>query len=296
MPSSDDELAEAAGAVGQAAVTGVSRAAGMFTGARLGLAAGAAISATFPPAAPVVLPTTAFIGLLGGYFAGDWFQDGLSEFGLAKDPRNMPEWLKPLGYFGEALGSGAAMTGGVMALANMAGRLPSSMVGRLVNGILNTARDKPVQFLAAEVPAITQSAAAEGLYAAANPDDPGGRMLVGIAAGVVSPVRLAARAASKSYDSLHRLVQSWFTSGRQTRAAELLQAWAKASREAPAGFDPADLMQWFAKTKEVADSIPGWKGTVAQTMGDARMAQLEAAVGSPTACSGPRYSSRRTTR
>lgn len=251
-------------AAGGAAV----RFSGVVPGAKLGFAAGMAVP---PPAQVVTVPLFTLGGGAIGYYAGDLAATELERHGLViKDPYSVEEQLRPSAVTGEAIGAGLTMTGQTMFLARQAGRLPSSAVGRVINGVLDTARDKPMRFLAAELPALTASATAEGIYEVQRPGHPLERTGVGMAVGVLNPARVVISTTAKTSQIIRGLTQRMSAAGRRTKAGELLLKFMEG-----AGDDPQAFMRALRETDEIARTIPGFRGTAAQTAGDVRVAQLE---------------------
>lgn len=254
---------EIVAAGGKTALGSATRFSGILPGAKIGFELGS----RFGPIGMLVGTT---LGIAGGYFAGDMAADELERQGFAvTDPYSLPPDQRSAGVIGEALGAGATLGGQVMALGRMSARLPDSLVGRALNGILDMARDQPLRFLAAETAALTQSAAAEGVFEEARPGRPLERMGVGMAVGAANPARLAIITGNKVFAIGKSLIQRMSYSGRQTRAGQLLTQFLGSTE------DPAVLMRALAETDQIARTIPGFRGTAAQTTGDLRLSQLE---------------------
>jgi hypothetical protein len=214
------------------------------------------------------------IGMAGGYYAGDLAAQGLEEKGWAiNDPYSLPPHLRSFGVAGEAFGGAFAGPPGMIAVGRTAMRLPDSLVGRMMNGILDMAGQKPVRFMAAETSAAASASLAEGVSEELLPGNVPVRLGAGITAGALNPARLALMAGGKVYDRLSKTIMKWGAPGRFTRAGQLMQEYLKA---ADGGSSPEVLMRALADTEEIAKAIPGFRGTAAQTSGDQRLAQLEA--------------------
>ena len=267
-PLTESTAGEQVGAAARTALGAATRFSGVAAGGKIGAAAGALGG----PAAPVTVPLGVAIGMVGGYFAGDMAADELARLGLAvTDPYSLPPDQRAAGVFGEALGAGISGIGQVQTLARMAGRLPETAVGRVLNGILDMARDRPTRFLIAESAALAQSATAEGIYETQRPGHPLERMGVGMAVGVLNPARLTISLGSKGYDTAKRLVERFSKAGRQTQAGRLLQEFMERAEG-----DPRVFMRALADGRRIAEAIPGFRGTAGQTSGDLRLVQLEA--------------------
>lgn len=254
----------------EAAAQGAGSGALLGAGATAGAAVGVAVGAMTGPFAPVAVPLGGVIGLIGGLLAGGSAAEGL---GLPVDVNNVPEGLRPAFVGGQVLGATVSGTGSTMVFANLSGRLAPSMVGNVINQLLDTAKRAPVPFALAELSAGGQAAIAEFGVEGAFPDRPLVRGAAGLAAGALSPATLTLRLVGKLAKKASFVASSFSPQARQTRAGKLLTEFVEGSD------DPEILARALAETEEIEKLIPGFRGTLAQTTGEKRLAQLEAELG-----------------
>lgn len=240
-------------------------------GAAAGAFAGAALGAPFLP--PFGSLAGGLIGLTGGYFAGDLAADELERQGLATTVEAVPPEMRGFAVAGESFAASASILGPQMAAARTGMRLAPSAVGSFFNATLDMAREQPFRFLAAEATAAGSAAIAGGAYEAFRPNRPGERAAAEIMGGLLNPTRLAVGASGLVFKSLKSSVSKILPGPRKTRAGQLLVEFLAA---ADGSGDPDVLIQELKNTEMLRQSIPGFRGTAAQTTGDARVAQLEA--------------------
>ncbi len=284
------QVGEQVETVGKSAAGGALKGAGFGMGAASGAVAGAAIGALGGPAAPVTVPLGAGMGFIAGgvagYYAGDVAARELERHGLAvADPEALPPHLRIAGRTGAGLGFGLSGASTTTILGIYGGRLPDSAVGRVINDVLDTAKAFPKTFIAGETSAATQAGAAGGVYEEIRPGHPGERALVEIAVGALNPIRLLASHWHDASTGIKNAISRFSPAGKRTRAAEVLQEFIRAGDDAQ---DPEVLLRALRDTNEIAKTIPGFRGTVAQTTGDIRLAKLERELAERTMVGGDR--------
>lgn len=260
----------------RSAVSSATRSAGLLPGALMGARAGMMAP---PNLWPVTVPAGAFAGLATAYWAGDIAAKELErrEIGLdAQDP-SVPESLRPWAVSGNVFGGGLSMSGSTMLAAQSPARLAPTMVGNVINRVLDTAANRPFWFAHVEGTATTSAAIAEGAYEALRPGHPWERTGVGIAAGVANPVRWASEGlTTRLYQgarALYRLAP-WTDAAKARNLSRSGQELARLLQAS--GDDPKALVAMLDQSNEKLLAIPEVGGTAAMRTGSPRLAQLEA--------------------
>lgn len=122
--------------------------------------------------------------------------------------------FRPAGIAGEVGGGAAIPIGAPFAVAKGIGALKP---------IVKFAQEAPKRFLAAEL-ASTAGAATGGAAAEfIDPGDPTTRFLSEVGGGIFNPTAVALKTGSKAVNSVDNLIKSFSKSGRQSKAAEVIQ-------------------------------------------------------------------------
>lgn len=242
--------------------------AGAFAGGELGFMIGA-------PGGPAVQTVTTGLGALGGFLYGAYASDKatteLERRGLALRPENAPEGVRPLVVGGESLGASFFMGSQVFAAGRSALRLPDSRFGNVVNRILDTARDQPKYFLAAEATSATSAALAEALAESQKPGDLMARVTAGTVGGVVNPTAITLSIAKRGLGLANQMWQSLSPAARQTAAGKALKEFLVAAEE-----DPEILWNLIDQARLHTTGIPEFDSTASQLVDSPALATLEA--------------------
>lgn len=217
---------EMAGAAGEQAVRGGLVSAGVVGGAMTGAGLGMMAAPIAGPAAPV-------IGGIAGAAYGAWAgETAASGFGIQPVEQLQPG-LRPAGYFGEAVGGAAAFAAGPYAAARAGYRFGESMVGNLMNTIIDTAKASPIKFGLAEATSAISAGGGAALAEAAAPGKTGIRVTAETLGGMFNPTRLTMDAATYVGGMAKRGLESFSPAARETAAAKTLQELFKVTGEDP---------------------------------------------------------------
>lgn len=217
---------EMAGAAGEQAVRGGLISAGVAGGAMTGAGLGMMAAPIAGPAAPV-------IGGLAGAAYGAWAgETAASGFGIQPVEQLQPG-LRPAGYFGEAVGGAAAFAAGPYAAARAGYRFGESMVGNLMNTIIDTAKASPLKFGLAEATSAISAGGGAALAEAGAPGKTGIRVTTETLGGMFNPTRLTMDAATYVGGMAKRGLESFSPAARETSAARTLQELFKVTGEDP---------------------------------------------------------------
>lgn len=266
FPPAETTGAEKAIAVAQGATGGFLElapiGAGMVMGAELGALGG--------PFAPFTIPAGAAIGGVAGFMAGKGLREAASEIPLPSGTRTLttpsveamrPE-LRPFGFAGEVLGTGAPIVAAPLIAARAGARLPPSMVGSFINRIIGSAATAPGTFVAAEAAGLSGSAGAAAVAESFAPGETGKRIAAEIAGGLFSPIRLITSATKGSLDIAKAAFETMTTAGKETRAAKFL-----INAVTESGEDPAALAKILSE--------PGLELTAGQKSGSPALIAVE---------------------
>jgi len=136
------------------------------------------------------------VGGVSGFLAGDQLADyaeGLFPSFVSSNPERVPMDRRAAAYMGDTFGGSIMIGGQVQALARAGATVGSgSLVGNLINGVLESARKTPRLYAAAEVAGATYSALGAGVAEALFPGDVGARTSAEVGAGFLSPARTIA--------------------------------------------------------------------------------------------------------
>lgn len=195
---------------------------GAMTGAGLGMMA-----------VPIAGPAAPVIGGLAGAAYGAWAgETAASGFGI-QPVENLQPGLRPAGYFGEAIGGAAAFAAGPYAAARAGYRFGESMVGNLMNTIIDTAKASPIKFGLAEATSAISAGGGAALSEAAAPGKAGIRVTAETLGGMFNPTRLTMDAATYVGGMAKRGLESFSPAARETSAAKTLQELFKVTGEDP---------------------------------------------------------------
>ena len=171
---------------------------------------------------------------------------------------SLPPQQRPLGIAGEVIGSSAIPAAAPFAVAKGG--------GGLFKPIVDLATKSPKAFLASEVASVSGAAGGGALAEFVDPGDPVTRVISEIAGGVISPAALVARGGRGTTDSVKKLISSYTSSGREQRAANIVQ-----DLISEAGESTDDIVRLLAKA-----DVEGVKLTSAQKTGSPALLALEA--------------------
>ena len=148
---------------------------------------------------------------------------GLENIGIAPDvdEEELPPTQRPAYVAGEVVGG---------SLPFIAAPYTAPARG-VLKPVVETARQAPKRFLAAEASAVTGAAAGGAGAEFVDPGDPVTRLLAELGGGMLSPAALMARYGKKTGDKIKDVVTSFSKTGREQKAAEVLQDIISASGE-----------------------------------------------------------------
>ena len=182
----------------QGALGGITEFGAVIPAVIAGTKVGATIGALGGPFAPITVPAGAAIGGIGSGLIASYSGKELRELG-SKIPNPFGEGMlmtpKAEGsaqVSGEIFGGGIIGGGGMVAVAKTGLRFGNSRVGAFVNGIIDSAKNTPRSFLAAETAAATGAAVGGGSSELVLPDNEFARFVAETAGGFASPTRLFA--------------------------------------------------------------------------------------------------------
>ena len=143
-------------------------------------------------------------------------------------PAALPKGERIAVKTGEVIGASLPFVLAPLGLARTGiGILPEEAIGPARVGlggqILAAARTSPTSFAIAEAGGLTGAAGGAALAEAADPGDVGTALIAEIAGGFLNPLGLIGRITGGSKNSFLRLVGSFQKSGREARAAAILQ-------------------------------------------------------------------------
>ena len=263
-PSFGEQAAVAAetgarGAIESASITG-STVAGIGVGA-----AAAPFLGPFAPAGPV-------LGGLGGFAYGLYAGESASEALGLRSPEQLPQELRPAGYFGQSVGGATTFIAAPFAAAASGFRFGGvgmqegkSVVGNFLNQVIETAKAKPVLTLTGELSSAVSAGAGAYLGEQVAPGQEGYRVAAETAGGLLNPTRLTIDAATYVYGLGKKVVTSMSPAGQQTAAAKTLSDLFRATKEDPAIVAKILREQGVVKTEQ----------TAAQKTGSMALAALE---------------------
>lgn len=253
----------------QGAVGGFLKTAPVLAGAASGFAATAAI----PIPGARVVGTVA--GGIAGYFAGEGANEFLSETtipgtDIAPTRRNIeafPPDQRPFAVGGEAFGGATSFGGATIAIAKQGFRFGESFVGNFLNRILTSAQHTTRTFVAAETAGATGAAGGGALAEVVDPGDKLSRFGGEVAGGILNPTRILLGFSNKAVNTFKRVLQTFSTGARESRAAEVIGQMIEES-----GGDPILLARMLE-----AEGLPGIGAQTAATKtGNKALAELQA--------------------
>ena len=219
------------------------------------------------------------LGALSGWLAGRTAREHAAEIPLGdstltRSVEDMPTELRPYGYAGEAIGTGAPFL--AMPLAAGGARLPEFTGAKatpFVNRIIDQAQRAPAAFAAQEGAGLTLAGIGVGIAESYLPGDKWARLGAGVVGGLAPTRHLvgaAANATGKVIDISKSLIKDGLTKGWRSRsegeAASFLQGLAK-----DFGENPNELAKRLA-----TDDFPELTTTAAQKSGSPALMALEA--------------------
>lgn len=215
-----------ASTVGSQAVRGGLTSAGVVGGAMTGAGLGMM-------AAPIAGPVAPVIGGLAGAAYGAWAgETAASGLGI-KPVEQLEPGLRPAGYFGEAVGGATSFAAAPYAAAVSGYRFGQTVVGNLMNTIIETAKASPIKFALAEGTSAISAAGAAAFSEAAAPGKAGIRVTAETLGGVFNPTRLTMEAASYVGGVAKTAYGSFTGAARETAAAKTLQELFQVTGEDP---------------------------------------------------------------
>jgi predicted regulator of Ras-like GTPase activity (Roadblock/LC7/MglB family) len=130
------------------------------------------------------------VGGVAGYFVGDEARSFLAENGYVTDNiEDLPDDQKSAAYAGEIFGSSLTMSGGFVAAGKIGIKAGTSLVGKWISGILNSASTSTKAFMAGEAGMATGAAVGSAIATEVNPDSTALRVGAEIVGGVLNPIR-----------------------------------------------------------------------------------------------------------
>jgi hypothetical protein len=238
---------------------------GLITGAIAGAKTGAAIAPFTGPAAPFVPFVTGAIGAIGGAILG-------SELGGAmglREPSELPQEVRSAGYFGESLFGSVPIMATPYGLATSGYRAADTVVGRLTNTIIDSAKTYPIRFGAVEASAATSAAIAAGFAEEIAPGQAGVRIPAEIAGGVFNIPRMTMATTNMVMSTGRRVIESMSPAARETAAGRMLNDLFTA-----AGEDP-QLLAYVLRNESLMIDGKQVPLTAAQVTGSPTIAALE---------------------
>lgn len=189
---------------------------GTLGGTMLGVRLGAMTSPITGPAGPIV---GGVLGAAAGYMSGEEAAAG----GLRiPSVEQLPEALRPFGYFGQSLGGAGAFAAAPYAAAVSGYRFGESMVGNYLNQIIETAKSRPILTGLTEASSAFSAATAAGLSEALAKGEAGVRATAEMLGGIFNPTKLAMQGAEFTWNTIRRAAESFSPAARETAAGKIL--------------------------------------------------------------------------
>ena len=213
------------------AVKGGAMVASAFAGGKLGAAAGLLGG----PAAPVTVPFGAGVGAIAGagigLMAGGELQRWLAKVEMPWSGETMtfetiqavPKHLRPYAVAGETLGGSIPFAAAPYMLARDGIKFAPNLVGRFFNRITESAATMPKQFALAELGMATGAATGAGGAEAIFPGNSWARAGGEVVGGIANPARWTMTIAGVTFQRARTLYQSFTPTGRQDKAAGIVQ-------------------------------------------------------------------------
>jgi len=173
--------------------------------------------------------------------------------------------------FGETVGLGLPFVGATVAVAKAGFRvLSDSFVGRVVNGVFESAAKSTKIFVAKELVSVTGAATGAALSEAVLPGDRLARVGAEIAGGVVAPGRLIISAGVFTKNQVVRVLKTLSPAMQRSEAARIIQSAFKESGD--------DIVLTATLIEQGMKDFPQSPATVAQTAANRATMGLETAV------------------
>ena len=234
---------------------GLTAATGAAYGARLGASKG---------------PIGLLAGTAGGAIIGGLGGGQVRDLTSLRRPEEFPEELRPYAYAGEVVGQSVPMIMAPYGPAITGYRFtPENMVGRFLNGIIENAKRKPVQFAVAETAAVASSAVASGIAEKAAP----GEDLTRIGAEILAPLplQIGLNLGKRISSKVGSVVNSMSPAGRQTEAGKQLSNIISQVGEE----NPEMIARVYRDFKHLFPDLDPKNFTAAQITGSKSLAALE---------------------
>ena len=210
---------EGASAVAEGAGYGFTRGLGALGGAALGAKGGAMAGAV---AGPVGAAVGGVIGGVGGAYLGSEGPGKMATDAMGlRGPEEMDQRLRPYAFAGESLGGAATVMGSVYSLARTGIQFAEQGIGRFMNQVMDTARNRTGVFVAAEVGSATTAAAGAGFAEALAPGQTEFRIGAELVGGAFGP-RIAEAVVKRGYTEVRRLAEGFTASGAENGAARMI--------------------------------------------------------------------------
>jgi hypothetical protein len=206
-------LGDAARAVGEGAAGGFVRNAPVLPA----MVAGATIGG-----ASFGLPGAVIGGLGVGAYSMYAANKAASGLGL-RTPEEMDPETRKFAYWGESFGGSMGALSGPAAVARTSYRLGDSAAGKLLNRMLDTIKETPLRFAAAETAMASSAATAAMSSEHFAPGSDAWRVNAEFAGGLLNPAQLVTTAASFTGRSVMKVYQAISPEGRMTAAAKLVK-------------------------------------------------------------------------
>lgn len=261
------------GQMGAAALEAGGRAVLEGSGVLAGAASGAAIGSTVMPGVGTV--GGALVGGYLGYKSGEMAGESL---GL-RSPEQMPPQVRPAAYAGQAVGGSlpfaaapfAAGAVGLRATERQIGEVgysaASSMVGKFLNQIVNTAMRRPATTAVGEATMASSAGVSSAVSEAVAPGRSDIRANAEMLGGILNPINLTMATTRKATDMVRSAITRFSPAAQQTAAAKRLSEILAATEE-----DPVALARALRASGMVDQQMPL---TAAQKTGSPALGALE---------------------
>jgi hypothetical protein len=165
----------------------------------------------------------AIIGGLGmGAYSMYAADEAASGLGLRK-PEEMDPETRKFAYWGESFGGSMGALSGPAVVARTSYRLGDSAAGKLLNRMLDTIKETPLRFAAAETAMAASAATAAMSSEHFAPGSDAWRVNAEFAGGLLNPAQLVTAAAGFTSRSVMKVWESISPEGRMTAAAKLVK-------------------------------------------------------------------------
>ena len=267
-----------AGVAGAGVVSGAVDAGSLMAGATTAFKASMKLPLPHLGAKAIAVGVSTIVGGLYGMFAGHQAKGALSEVTIGgqqlayKSINDVPPKLRPSFIFGENIGAGISLTGGTITLAKTGAQiLDPGYVGKVLNGIMDQAKNKTKTFAATSMVSATGSGLGGGGAEGSAPGNLPARVAAEVVGGIIAPGTLVVSAGSWLGSSAASLRRTFSPSALESEAAKIIQgAYLTTGDDIVAA---ADVLR-----STIANNPDLVAATVAQRVGDDTLIGLETAL------------------